>query len=100
MQSPVIYVDVDDTLVRSVGTKRIPIPAAIASVRSLKAAGARLFLWSTGGAEYARATALELGIANCFDNFLPKPSIIVDDQPVSEWRDLRHFYPGQEVLLK
>jgi FMN phosphatase YigB (HAD superfamily) len=64
---PVIYVDVDDTLVRSAGTKRIPIPAVIASVRSLKASGARLFLWSTGGAEYARATALELEIADCFD---------------------------------
>jgi hypothetical protein len=26
-QTPVIYFDVDDTLVRSVSTKRIPIPA-------------------------------------------------------------------------
>ncbi len=43
-QAPVIYFEVDDTLVRSVGTKRIPIPAAIASVWSLKESGARLYL--------------------------------------------------------
>ena len=99
-QTPVIYFDVDDTLVRSVSTKRIPIPAAIASVRTLKQSGARLFLWSTGGAEYARATAEELNLVECFEGFLPKPNVIVDDQAVSEWRDFRHFLPGQEVTLK
>jgi hypothetical protein len=99
-QAPVIYFDVDDTLVRSAGTKRIPIPFAIASVRRLKAAGARLYLWSAGGAEYARASAIELQIADCFEAFLPKPSAIVDDQHITEWRDLQHFLPGQEVSLK
>jgi FMN phosphatase YigB (HAD superfamily) len=99
-QAPVIYFDVDDTLVRSAGTKRIPIPAAIASVRNLKESGARLYLWSTGGAEYARATAQELKIEDCFEGFLPKPTAIVDDQHYTEWRDLRHFYPGQDVTLE
>lgn len=32
-RSPVIYVDVDDTLVRSFGSKRIPIGAMVARVR-------------------------------------------------------------------
>ncbi len=99
-QAPVIYFDVDDTLVRSVSTKRIPMPFAISSVRALKQSGARLFLWSTAGAEYARASAQELGLADCFDGFLPKPDAIVDDQPISEWRDFRQFLPGQEILLK
>src|SRR5262245_54480346 len=71
-QEPVIYFDVDDTLVRSASTKRIPIPAAIASVRALKQSGVRLFLWSTGGADYARSTAEELGLVECFEGFLPK----------------------------
>ncbi|HEX2531156.1 MAG TPA: hypothetical protein VHK70_06750 [Burkholderiaceae bacterium] len=46
-----VFVDVDDTLVRSVGTKRIPIPAAIAVVKELHRNGVQLFLWSSGGAE-------------------------------------------------
>lgn len=86
MHPKVIFVDVDDTLIRSVGTKRIPIPSTIARVRTLKELGNQLFLWSSGGADYARAAALELGIETCFDGFLPKPSVYIDDQPVSEWR--------------
>lgn len=91
----IIYFDVDDTLVRSFGKKRIPIPAAIAHVRLLKENGADLYLWSSGGAEYCRLTAQELGIEDCFIAFLPKPTIYVDDQPVHEWRLCKHLYPGQ-----
>jgi hypothetical protein len=36
----VVYIDVDDTLVRWVSTKRIPIPRVIDRVRSLHAEGA------------------------------------------------------------
>lgn len=88
-----IFVDVDDTLVRSAGSKRIPIPAAIARVRRLKDDGAVLFLWSSGGAEYCRETAAELGISDCFQGFLPKPDVYIDDQPAGEWRNCRHVYP-------
>jgi len=35
MKNPIVFVDVDDTLVRSVGTKRIPMPAVIAEVKRL-----------------------------------------------------------------
>ena len=34
----VVFIDVDDTLIRSVGTKRIPIPAVISRVRLKKRA--------------------------------------------------------------
>ena len=95
MTSKVVYVDVDDTLVRSVGTKRIPMPLAIAQVRRLRASGATLFLWSSGGAEYCRETASELGLSECFSGFLPKPTSYLDDQPMHEWRDCKHFYPAQ-----
>ncbi len=94
MSAPVVaYIDVDDTLVRSAGTKRIPIPSAIERVRTLHRGGATLYLWSTGGAAYAQATAKELGIEALFAGFLPKPTLIIDDQEVHEWRGLKHERP-------
>ena len=95
MPKPVIFVDIDDTMVRSVGTKRIPMPAVIAEVKRLKAEGATLYLWSSGGAAYCQSTAAELGIADCFEAFLPKPNVYIDDQPVHEWRFCKHLYPSQ-----
>lgn len=94
MKQRAIYVDVDDTLVRSVGTKRIPMPTVVARVRELHADGVALYLWSSGGAEYARASAVELDIQECFVAFLPKPDAYVDDQPVHQWRFCRHVLPG------
>ena len=81
----IAYVDVDDTLVRSVGTKRIPMPATVDHVRHLHASGVTLFCWSAGGADYARESAQELGIAMLFEAFLPKPHVMVDDQPPGVW---------------
>lgn len=91
----VVFIDVDDTLVLSVGTKRIPIPAVIARVRRLKQEGVILYLWSSGGADYCKASAAELAIDDCFVNFLPKPNVYIDDQPVHEWRSCKHLYPSQ-----
>ena len=95
MRPRVVFVDVDDTLVRSFGTKRIPMPSVIARVRALKADGATLYLWSSGGAEYCRNTAIELGLEECFSGFLPKPDAYIDDQAFGEWRDCRHLHPSQ-----
>lgn len=94
MKSRAIFVDVDDTLIRSIGTKRVPMPAVVAQVRALHASGATLYLWSSGGADYARESAGELGIAGCFVGFLPKPDVYIDDQAVHEWRYCRHVLPG------
>jgi hydroxymethylpyrimidine pyrophosphatase-like HAD family hydrolase len=94
MKQRIIFVDVDDTLVRSAGTKRIPMPSVVERVRALHREGAALYLWSSGGAEYARASAIELGIESCFVAFLPKPDVYVDDQPVQEWRYCQHVLPG------
>jgi predicted HAD superfamily phosphohydrolase YqeG len=91
----IVYVDVDDTLIRSIGHKRIPIPAVVRHVRELAASGAHLYCWSTGGAEYARATAEELQISACFLAFLPKPQVVIDDQPFSSWRDLQQLSPSE-----
>lgn len=89
----VVYVDVDDTLVRWAGTKRIPIPRVIERVRALHAEGALLYLWSTGGAAYAQSVAVDLKIGECFVGFLPKPTLIIDDQAVQDWRDCKHERP-------
>lgn len=80
-----IYIDVDDTLVRSSGSKRIPIAGVVALIPDLKAAGVDLYCWSKGGAEYARNTAKELGIAEHFTAFLPKPDLLVDDTMFCDW---------------
>lgn len=89
-----VYVDVDDTFVRSASSKRIPMPAAIHHVRTLKAQGAILYCWSSGGADYARQSAEEFGIADCFEAFLPKPNVLLDDMPVADWPRLMAVHPG------
>lgn len=93
MKREIIYIDVDDTLVRFAGRKRIPIPQAIERVRAFHKDGALLYLWSTGGAEYAKETAAELGLTELFAGFLPKPTIIIDDQNIMDWRGLIHQRP-------
>ena len=40
----VVFVDVDDTLVRTVGTKRIPMPRVIERVKKLHVEGATIYL--------------------------------------------------------
>lgn len=93
MEKIIAFVDVDDTLVRTAGSKRIPIPRMVTRVRELFVGGAMLYCWSSGGADYARESAEELGISDCFVSYLPKPNLIIDDQAIGEWRMLRHEYP-------
>jgi hypothetical protein len=78
--------------VRSAGNKRIPIPPVADRVAALKEAGATLYCWSTGCADYAREVAQELGLEHCFVAFLPKPTIMVDDQAPAGWRLCRHVH--------
>ena len=91
----VIYVDVDDTFVRSYGTKRIPMPTVIGHIRTLHEQGAELYCWSSGGAAYARQSAEEFGLADCFMAFLPKPDVLLDDQNVADRRRLRQMHPNE-----
>jgi hypothetical protein len=89
----VIYIDIDDTLVRTVGSKRVPMSGVVERVRRLAGEGARLYAWSSGGATYARESARELDIEDCFAAFLPKPQILIDDVAPAEWKRLVHVYP-------
>lgn len=90
----VIFVDVDDTLIRSFGSKRMPIPSVIERVRELHAAGVRLFCWSTAGDAYAREMATSIGLAEIFEAFLPKPHVLIDDAALNTWR-LRELHPNE-----
>lgn len=89
----VVYVDVDDTLVRWAGPKCIPRTLIIDRIRERAANGDRLFLWSRAGDEAARRVAEELGIENLFEAFLPKPELLIDDEPFDEWAFCAHEYP-------
>jgi phosphoglycolate phosphatase-like HAD superfamily hydrolase len=94
-RSLVVYVDVDDTLVRSFGSKRIPMTQMVQHVRDLSRSGVALYAWSSGGGDYARETAKELDLEDCFKAFLPKPNVIIDDQAPAEWRRLVHVHPAE-----
>jgi hypothetical protein len=93
----VVYVDVDDTLVRTAGTTVIPVGGVAGHIQALAAEGAVLYCWSSGGAEYARSVAERLGLAECFVGFLPKPHVLLDDQAVSSWRRLVQIHPAECV---
>ncbi|WP_428242837.1 hypothetical protein [Gynuella sp.] len=96
--SPLIFfVDVDDTFVRSYGSKRIPIPATIEHLKNLNTQGAILYCWSSGGTEYARNSAAEFGIESIFTGFLPKPNVMIDDLHINEWRNLIQVHPNSCV---
>ena len=94
MKPRAVYVDVDDTLIRYEGTQRTPVPAVMARVKALHAAGETLHLWSSGGAEYARTVAVELGLVDCFVAFLPKPEMYIDDLPAHDWINCEHSLPS------
>lgn len=92
----VVYVDVDDTLVRSFGHKQVPIVSTADRVRALAVEdGVVLYCWSSGGAEYAREVAARLGIESLFAGFLPKPHVMLDDLRPSEWRELLVVHPNE-----
>lgn len=76
----IYFVDVDDALIRTYGTKVVPIVKTVRTVRELFQQGHKLYCWSSGGDEYAKRIALELGIESLFVAFVPKPQILIDDQ--------------------
>ncbi len=75
------------------------MPADIGTIRRLHTQGETLYCWSSGGAEYARTSAEEFGVANCFQAFLPKPDILLDDQKIADWRRLRQVHPNECEML-
>ena len=64
-------------------------------IRRLKDEGAELYCWSSGGADYARRSAQELGLETCFLGFLPKPNVLLDDVEPSSWRRFVTVHPAE-----
>ena len=92
MEDPLfIYVDVDDTLIRS--NDKEPIPEVVSHVCELHRQGAQIYCWSTGGESHAREIAQKLGIDECFTGFLHKPQIFIDDERAAEWPHFVHVNP-------
>ncbi len=73
MSRDVIFVDVDDTLVRSIGQSRIPMPNVIEAVACLACPRGGALLLEYGGAEYARSSAGNLGSAIALMTTCPSP---------------------------
>jgi hypothetical protein len=96
----IIYVDVDDTLVRSFGTKQFANTRLVDRLRLLCAdPSVTAWCWSSGGAEYAEKVATELGIRELFAGFLPKPNLMIDDQAPTAWRDLMVLHPNEAMYV-
>lgn len=94
MTRAVVYVDVDDTLVRTYGAKRIAMGRTVAAIRELATHDVVLYCWSSGGADYCREVCEELEIAELFKGFLPKPNILVDDVRVESGRRFVQLHPN------
>jgi len=103
--SRVIYFDVDDTLIRTFGSKSLPIIHVIELVKQLKAAGAELYCWSHAGRDHAIDVAKEYNIYDCFVAFMTKPELMIDDRRLSDLH-IQEMHPNechltaQELLSK
>ena len=93
MKKKNIYIDVDDTIIRTVGSKVMPITDTIKWIRE-NSETHNLYLWSRGGGDYAKNIAEKLQINGCFLAFLPKPDALIDDQDFLTWTHLKTHYPS------
>lgn len=93
-RTPIFYIDVDDTLVRHIGPKIIPIPKSIKHIKLLKEEGATLYCWSSAGAAEAERICTMLGIEKLFEAFLPKPNVLIDDCKVDSWPSFEQVHPN------
>jgi hypothetical protein len=90
----IYFVDVDDTLVRTYGTKVVPIVKTVQKVRELFEQGHALYCWISGGDEYAKTIATRLGVESCFVAFIPKPQVLIDDQEPADWKTMKVVHPS------
>ena len=71
-----ISIDVDLTLINENGEV---LPGAIEGLKSLKAKGYLLMLWSYGGEDYARSVAQKHKLEKFFEGYAAKPDLVIDD---------------------
>lgn len=72
----VIFVDVDDTLI-----KRGKLNNKLVEwCKDKKLMGFKIILWSSAGEEYARKIATRFELLDIFETIISKPGYIVDDK--------------------
>ena len=75
----IIYIDIDDTLIRTIGSKIIPIPDTVNFIKNCNTNKNEIYLWSRGGAQYCKNIAIKLLLDHKITGYLPKPNLIIDD---------------------
>lgn len=105
IKGPVVYCDVDDTLVRwdyhfgepkpgalefvdPVDGKHLYLEVIQATVDALKRhylRGHQIVVWSQGGAEWAEEVVEKLGLSSMVSAVLDKPTWYMDDIPASDF---------------
>ena len=95
-----VFVDVDDTLIRSVGSKIIPNTRVIEKVRMLHQKGMTIIVWSTAGSEYAKRISENIGISEIISFYFTKPQYIIDDQEIDKWLNTKVIHPLQIEEIK
>ena len=64
--------------------------AMAAKVLELRGRGTTFYGWSARGPGVAQTFAESLGIAHCFQAFLPKPTALISSTPISGWKVAEH----------
>jgi CheY-like chemotaxis protein len=64
--------------------------AMAAKVQELRGRGTTFYGWSVKGPLFAQTFAESLGIAHCFQAFLPKPTALISSTPIAGWKVAEH----------
>jgi hypothetical protein len=105
-KEPIVYVDVDDTLV---SWKPVPFRLAdrieslqvnlevLDHIRRHKLCGHTVIVWSAGGADWAEKVVKYLEIEDIVDAVMSKPNWYVDDKPASMFMP-EHIWNDPETI--
>lgn len=69
-----------------------------AKVLELRRRGTTFYGWSAKGPRVAQRFAESLGIAHCFQAFLPKPTALISSTPISGWKVAEHAPQAMGLL--
>lgn len=86
-----IYIDIDDTITPDCGKTFNPYAIRLIKELSKKT---NVIIWSHGGFEYAKEIVLVSGLEPYICQALPKPSMMIDDLPPSDWASWANVKQG------
>lgn len=109
-----VYFDVDDTLMEWLQCgeddpqackienngftffKR-PIQVHVEELKNQKMAGNTVVVWSAGGAKWAEAVLIALGVQDFVDVVLTKPDFYYDDKEVNYWFPKKRYFFHEQL---